>query len=245
MDCAASTSVHRNVSVQYSDREGHIDVHPGPETVGFVDGIYIVRGYPLLLEWAEQQTHAEGRIDGLREGSPAVTRLSEIAAGIAARADVERLRGYRLQRLGSVIPRPSTALREDAKQAEDYATNGYAGVVHRDLDETAVSNLQENGGTDLSYNVWVPLAAVESDPLALLLPTTVDLSDAAGYHISLEGDRTGLKHNAAHKWVWFPGLKPGDAIMWYSERVYHCAFRLPQQTAIRTSIDIRMYFSNA
>jgi hypothetical protein len=38
--------------------------------------------------------------------------------------------------------------------------NGYAAVVHRDLDETAVANLTaESGRPMLFYNAWVPVSA--------------------------------------------------------------------------------------
>jgi len=90
------------------------------------------------------------------------------------------------------------------------------------------------------------MAPVKSHPLGLIEASSVDLSDGpAGYHFTLEGDRTGLKESPSHRWLYFPDLKAGDAILWHSESVYHSAFDLPGQSGDRHSLDIRLYFAEA
>ena len=54
-------------------------------------------------------------------------------------------------------------------------------------------------------------------------------------------DRTGLRANSTHSWVWFPRLRAGDVILWRSERVWHAAFARPGQAPgkSRRSADAR------
>jgi hypothetical protein len=100
--------------------------------------------------------------------------------------------------------------------------------------------------------MWVPFETVRSQPLALLVPKSTDISadsaDVASFHPALPTDRTGLKFNKAQQWVWFPQMQPGDMLLWKSEVVYHASFALPQQHLQpelhppRRSIDLRIYF---
>lgn len=47
-------------------------------------------------------------------------------------------------------------------------------LVDRDLDEVAVCNLRTHDGLTRYYNAWIPRARVDTDPLGVLLPNTVD-----------------------------------------------------------------------
>ncbi|CAM9569733.1 unnamed protein product [Phaeothamnion confervicola] len=117
----------------------------------------------------------------------------------------------------------------------------YASTVHRDVDEAAAANAPP--GTRF-FNVWVPLTSVTADPLALLLPETADFErDAAPFRNLSDGDRTSLRYNPAQRWVFFPGLGPGDAIVWRSEKVYHAAFHDEGHPAAlsRRSVDLRLW----
>eukprot|EP00611_Tribonema_gayanum_P030651 TRINITY_DN859_c0_g1_i2.p1 TRINITY_DN859_c0_g1~~TRINITY_DN859_c0_g1_i2.p1 ORF type:complete len:407 (-),score=50.02 TRINITY_DN859_c0_g1_i2:721-1941(-) len=123
-----------------------------------------------------------------------------------------------------------------------YRTPGqpgsYANTVHRDMDETAVANAPRH--TRLFLNVWVPLCHVTSDPLAILLPETVSAGDVAGFR-GLEYDRTSLRANDAHRWVYYPDMQVGDALVWRSETVYHAAFHTGPAPFSRESLDMRIW----
>ena len=81
-------------------------------------------------------------------------------------------------------------------------------------------------------------------PLALLLPSAVDLTaDPGPFAPGLGIDATGLCARRAHadSWVVFPDLVPGDAIVWSSSIVYHTA--LPPADSVspaRRSVDVRL-----
>ena len=204
----------------------------------FLDGIFGVRGAHELAEWVKGADLDEIDRHGIDADDPWLRQLAVIVARIAARADRKRLQGHSFKgQLGSVIARPHH--------------NGYASVCHRDLDEIAVANLRKaaHRPSQRWYNAWIPLTPVRSQPLGLIAASSVDFSEAAGYHRSLEGDRTGIKYNASHRWIWFPDLGPGDVILWHSERVYHSSFDLPEgplassgSSSPRRSLDIRLYF---
>lgn len=92
--------------------------------------------------------------------------------------------------------------------------------MHRDLDETAVANLRARGGS-LFLNFWVPFNAVLSDHLGLCLPSSVDIASQAAPFKGLTGDRTGLTWGPQQQWIVACDLRPGDVLIWQSDRVYH------------------------
>ena len=124
-----------------------------------------------------------------------------------------------------------------------------AKVAHRDLDETAVSNLRARGyGAFL--NVWLPLDRPigTADPLALIQPRSVEVATDAVPFMGAGSDGTGLGHpppDRAHDWVWVPGLSPGDALVWPSQIVFHASFQHPNddgQGDGRRSADVRLHY---
>jgi len=230
--------------VRYSDGEADVIVKPRQETgLKFIDGICSMRGVRELREWVQQADIDDIERNGIATDDPRIVRLARIMARVASEADRGRLRGHSFEgQLGSVIARPQG--RSDG--------SGYAGVVHRDIDETAATNLRKaKRPSQRWYNVWLPLSPVTLSPLGLISGSSVDLThQAAGYHESLPGDRTGLKRNHTHNWIWFPDLQPGDAILWHSEEVYHSSFELPPgygagtlPNPARRSLDLRLYFT--
>lgn len=126
----------------------------------------------------------------------------------------------------------------------DTATpgKGPATTAHRDLDETAVANLKDVAAAFV--NAWIPLMPVNCDPIALVDPATVTPTQATSYRNYNPADTTGLRSpidgEQDHRWVWVPGLGPGDALCWRSDVVFHASFRLPHQNAgHRTSAESR------
>lgn len=185
----------------------------------------LVRGHEPLREWCEHMA----RHDCLTsEESPHIKRLATLVATLLNSLDPDCIRGHKFTGdIGNVIVRctDSTA----------------SSRVHRDLDEMSVRNLTERGFS-LFYNAWVPLTPVTAYPLGLLLPDTVDGTDVASFHPSIEHDRTSLRANESHRWVYFDGLKPGDMIVWHSSIVYHTALNIPSPIdEPRRSIDLRIF----
>ena len=128
----------------------------------------------------------------------------------------------------------------------------YTSTAHRDLDETAVSNLAARRAR-IFLNFWLPLAPVIQDHLGICLPDSVDLSADPGGFKGLEGDRTGLRHRANHRWFYVPNMGPGDVLIWRSEVVYHASLVPVNACSIanpgldigserRKSIDLRLIY---
>jgi hypothetical protein len=195
------------------------------------DGIQWVSG-PELKAWADR---ASGVPAGAIPDTPDVLEpLADIAKHyvLSICDDPDALRHLSWQ-LGNVIERDPVA-----------GANGYAGTVHRDLDEVAVSNFRSDG-VKFFFNVWVPVTTVASHPLAVVLPATVDFAaDAAGFR-GLEHDRTGLVHRDSQQWVAFPQLGPGDCLVWVSNTVYHASYASEacDASTSRRSVDLRFLVS--
>lgn len=167
---------------------------------------------PALKEWAEKaRTAPPGTVPSNGEliGDLAVV----VKPMIQAEYPPDVLTDALDWKLGNVIERDPGA-----------GVNGYAGTVHRDLDDTAVGNLRSVDRARYFFNIWAPLTKVHCNPLAVLLPDSVDFSrDPAGFR-GLEYDRTGLNHQPGHKWLGFPDMCPGDVLVWRSDVVYHAAY---------------------
>jgi hypothetical protein len=126
--------------------------------------------------------------------------------------------------------------------------NSYTNTVHRDLDQVAINCLLERGHSRC-INFWVPLAPVESDPLAILHPSTVDIEREATGFLGLENNWTSLCHQTEldvqqgfvrRQWLWIHDLVPGDVLVWESGIVFHASFQLGNVT--RLSTDVRLEF---
>jgi hypothetical protein len=123
--------------------------------------------------------------------------------------------------------------------ARDTATSAgnFTAEAHRDLDEDAAANLRASTGREDLLNFWVPLEPVERHTLGAVLPASVDYAADPAAFASCERaegpggaagarDRTGLRRSqtaGGHRWVFFGGLAPGDAVVWRSDVVYHAA----------------------
>jgi hypothetical protein len=127
----------------------------------------------------------------------------------------------------------------------------YTNVVHRDLSEEATQNMREHHQQLYYYNAWIPREPVLAYPLGMILPDTVDLSNEPTGFMGLENDRTGLAFSSTHRWVYQPGMVPGDLLLWHSDVVYHSALvpinpvHMSPSKAPRNSLDMRIYFNQA
>ena len=195
-------------TVRYSDGEKTVFVETMDEEAesacinGFVDGIAVVRDHVKLREWVLNEADID-RIEreGVDRHDSRIQTLASLLSQIILTKDTSRLANHEFRgQLGSVIPRPHK--------------NGFAAVVHRDLDETAARNLRASPKEPSHrwYNVWIPLSPVKSWPLGLIAPSSVNLSDARGYHESLS-DNTGLRFHPSQRWLFFRDLRPGDIVL--------------------------------
>ena len=123
----------------------------------------------------------------------------------------------------------------------------YTNDVHRDLSEVSTANLREHEGQVYFYNAWVPRRDVHSSPLALALPSTVDIANDASGFLGMEHDTTGLTYRDSHQWLYWSGMRLGDVIFWRSDLVYHASFQLPGEESLppRVSMDMRIYFHDS
>ena len=223
--------------------EATLTYSDGERTVTISDGLarergrdYVVlRAEPALIAWragwdAAGRPSFEAHDD---QGAALARALERALDAFAAAADSGD--GARWV-FSSVIHRDTRA---------GASGDAYTGVAHRDLDELAVANLRRAERARFFVNAWLPLGegADDVDPLALLLPGAEPHLDAAPFLAALGGtdDRTGLRANSTHSWVWFPRLRAGDVILWRSERVWHAAFARPGQAPgkSRRSADAR------
>lgn len=141
-----------------------------------------------LAAWAERWQAAP--CGTLATTPDAVASLAAAAKALLQAEYGDELRGERIVwEVGNVIERHPAA-----------GGNGYATTVHRDLDNTSVSNLTAEG-FKYFFNVWVALTPARGSPLAALHPASVDFdADPAGFR-GLEHDRTGLLFRDAHRWL--------------------------------------------
>lgn len=206
-------------TIQYSDCLREVEIQVVPRRAGWVtQDVYLVCDWIPLRRWCEGWASAK---------EPSLESAGDsMALALAAALPLEVL-GSHAWTLTSVIQR-------DTAQG-----TGPTHHAHRDLDELAAANL---GGVGFA-NAWIPLDVVRADPLAVVDPATVLPAQRASFRGYSTSDRTGLRAPAAHEpphdWKYVPGLRPGDALLWRSDVVYHAAFELTGQSATRRSCDVR------
>ena len=128
------------------------------------------------------------------------------------------------------------------RKQDPTGSKSYTNAVHRDLSEDAVANLKDHHNQVYYYNAWIPRSKVTSFPLGLIQPNSIDLQKEPTGFLGIENDRTGIRYSQDHQWIYFSNMNVGDLLLWHSEIVYHAAFALPDQDALRSSLDMRIYF---
>ena len=129
------------------------------------------------------------------------------------------------------------------REQDPIGSKSYTNTVHRDLSEDAVQNLIKLENQVYYYNVWIPRNKVESFPLGLIHPDSVDLENEPNGFLGLDNDFTGISFNEKHQWIYKPMMEPGEYILWHSEIVYHAAFPIFGEVSTpRSSLDMRIYF---
>jgi len=167
----------------------------------------------LEIDWNEDQKH----------------QVAEILSILIKEIDKELLKDNITWKLCSTIFRRA-----------NNNTLSYTNMVHRDLDEYSVENLNKEGHKHF-YNAWIPRSTILSNPLALLDKSTIEQENITGF-CNLVSNRTAINFNENQFWFYFPLLQRGDVILWHSEAIFHASFITPtQQNATRNSVDMRIY----
>jgi hypothetical protein len=118
-------------------------------------------------------------------------------------------------------------------------------------------------------NVWAPLAAVASDPLAAVEWRSAAPRDVQRLRMTCDCERfrtretySRVGHNPAHRWVYFPAMQPDECLLLktfdssadpaVSKFALHASFALPGQERLpprarRQSIEVRclVFFGSA
>ena len=188
-----------------------------------------------LKHWLGKNDKKSEELGFLEFSKEKEIELTDILARHIQKLDPEKAGKCTKWQLSSVIYRQMDASGSEAS---------YTNAVHRDLSEDSVQNLKTHQNQFYYYNAWIPRDIVHNHPLGLILPDSVNIkTDASGF-MGLENDYTGLLHNLAHNWIYYPALNVGDTILWHSEIVYHASFSVPNSLSNvpRSSMDFRIYF---
>ena len=200
--------------IEYSD--GRRVVKIAPEAAESVcDSVVVVRQCGKLLRWHDAW---------VASGCPSFA---------AEEANVTDCLAEALGRFDLAACSTTRWVAKSAIHRGDSRFSGPTRSAHRDLCEVAVANLRTTTGALAFVNVWLPvLRPVDRDPLAFLDPKTADIAaQAAPYRAVSAVDRTGINYDHRHRWFYVPNLRPGDALLWRSDLVYHASFTLPTNPA--------------
>ena len=172
-----------------------------------------------------------------KNGYAVVRQISSLREACEETIELEELFNILLIELGFKNNKPPLMSMIQRKPP----ANTYGGVVHRDLDEQAVTNLKENMINPLFINAWVPLAPIPGPEysLGICVPAPCWSTRICGF-MGLEHDRTSLSSSEDDKWLYAADLMPGDVLLFDSHRTFHSSLTPIKETEpTRYSVDFR------